>query len=275
MDNFAETTFSTTHAHQEAHASGVSWSAVFAGAFAIASLALILLALGSGLGLSSVSLWSNEGVSSSTIGTATILWLIFAELASSAMGGYLAGRLRTKWSTVHSDEVYFRDTVHGFIAWSVALVVTAAFLGAAATSLTGASLSSGPVPRPNVSEGPNAYFVDALFRGDTGKDDALTASKRGEVSVIFANALKLGSMPANDQSYLDQLVSRDTGLSASDADKRVIATLTDAQQTSEKARKAIAHTLLWAFIALLIGAFSASFAATLGGRQRDHVITTL
>jgi hypothetical protein len=269
MDRYAETNFSTRQAYQEAHAPGVSWSAVFAGAFATASLALILLSLGSGLGLSSVSLWSNEGVSSSTIGTATIIWLIFAELASSAMGGYLAGRLRTKWSTVHSDEVYFRDTVHGFIAWSVALIVTATFLGTAATSLVGSSLSSNQSAKTN--SGPNAYFVDALFRGDSGKTDAMTTAKQGEVAVIFANALKAGALPAKDQSYLDQVVSNDTGLSHADADKRVASTFTGAQQAAEKARKAVAHTLLWAFIAMLIGAFSASLAATFGGRQRDNV----
>lgn len=272
METFAETTFSTAHAHQEAHAAGVSWSAVFAGAFAIASLALSLLALGSGLGLSSVSLWSNQGISSSTIGTATILWLIFAELASSAIGGYLAGRLRTKWSTVHSDEVYFRDTVHGFIAWSVALVVTAAFLGTAATSLVGSSLSSSQSQMSTASNGPNAYFVDALFRGDTG---SLSVSKRAEVAVIFANALKLGNLPATDQSYVDQVVGADTGLTQAEADKRLTTILAEARQTAEKARKTVAHTLLWAFIAMLIGAFSASLAATFGGRQRDHVVTKL
>jgi len=30
-----------------------------------------------------------------------------------------------------------------------------------------------------------------------------------------------------------------------------------------------AHTLLWLFVALLVGAFSASYAGTIGVRQRD------
>jgi hypothetical protein len=188
------------------------------------------------------------------------------------MGGYLAGRLRTKWATIHSDEVYFRDTAHGFLAWSVALVITAAFLASAATSLVGSSgqAKSGSVIQ---SEGPNAYYVDSLFRGDSGKANGLTPATRAEAAVIFGHALKAGSIPASDQNYLDQLVSSDTGMSQSDADKRVAQTFADAQQAAEAARKAVAHTLLWGFISLLIGAFCASLSATFGGRQRDRVVT--
>ena len=119
----------------EAFATGVSWAAVMGGAAVAASLALILLSLGTGLGLSSVSPWSNSGASASTVSKAAIVWLILMQIISSAMGGYLAGRLRTKWATIHSHEVYFRDTAHGFLVWSVGLVVTAAFLTSAAMSM--------------------------------------------------------------------------------------------------------------------------------------------
>lgn len=101
----------------EANASGVSWSAVFAGGATTAALALILLALGTGLGLSSISVWSNTGASATTIGAAAIIWLIAMEIISSSLGGYLAGRLRTKWATIHTDEVYFRR--HGARFFSV------------------------------------------------------------------------------------------------------------------------------------------------------------
>src|SRR6202790_4808029 len=131
--------FADNFARNEAHSSGVSWAAVIAGAFVAASLSLILLALGTGLGLSSVSPWSNVGASASTVGKAAIFWLIIMQIVASAMGGYLGGRLRTKWVNVHTDEVYFRDTAHGFLVWAVALVITAGFLASAATSLVGRS----------------------------------------------------------------------------------------------------------------------------------------
>jgi hypothetical protein len=107
--------------------------------------------LGIGLGFSSVSLWSNLGASASTVGKAAIAWLILRQIMASAMGGYLAGRLRTRWANVHTDEVYFRDTVHGFLVWSVGLVITASLLATAAKSLAGSIILLLPgVPNPIV-----------------------------------------------------------------------------------------------------------------------------
>jgi hypothetical protein len=271
--------FAETSVNNEANSSGVSWAAVIGGGFVTAALSLILLALGTGLGLSSVSPWSNVGVSASTIGTAAILWLIFMQIISSSMGGYLAGRLRTKWANIHTDEVYFRDTAHGFLAWAVALVITAAFLAAAAASMVGATASSaaGGTGRATgvQAEGrefdPNEYFIDTLFRSESAKPDSNSTSVRGEAGRIFANALRQGDISA-DKSYLAQLVAARTGLSQADAEKRVSDVFARAQQTADTARKTVAHSLLWAFLALLIGAFCASFAATIGGRQRDHVV---
>jgi hypothetical protein len=154
----------------EANSSGVSWSAVLAGGFVTAALSLILLALGTGLGFASVSVWSGVGASASTIGTAAILWFILIQILSASMGGYLAGRLRTKWAGIHTDEVYFRDTAHGFLAWAVALVVTAAFLASAATSLMGSASDKGTAPQSQMSEAGNAYFIDSLFRTDSSRE---------------------------------------------------------------------------------------------------------
>jgi hypothetical protein len=279
----AETSSFHNEAHSsrnEAHSSGVSWAAVIAGGFVTAALSLILLALGAGLGLSSVSFWSNVGVSASTIGTAAILWLILMQIMSSSMGGYLAGRLRTKWANIHTDEVYFRDTAHGFLAWAVALVFTAAFLASAAAAMVGTPASSAAggsgratsVPAEGRESEANGYFIDALFRSDNATPDSDNTSVRGEAGRIFENALPQGDMPAADRSYLAQLVAARTGLSQADADKRVSDVFAKAQQTADAARKAAAHSLLWVFLALLIGAFCASFAATIGGKQRDHVV---
>jgi hypothetical protein len=186
------------------------------------------------------------------------------------MSGYLAGRLRTKWTVIHGDEVYFRDTAHGFLAWSVALVVTAAFLGSAATALIGSSTKSPEVE--SKMGGSNAYFVDSLFRGSTPKPDLDAAALRQEVITIFASSLQHGGLSSDDKTYLDGLVAARTGLDQGAAEKRVSDVYERAQQATDTARKATAHTLLWAFIALLIGAFSASLAGTIGGKQRDNVV---
>jgi hypothetical protein len=107
----------------ELSASAISWAAIIGGASAAVALSLILLALGSGFGLASVSPWPNSGASVTTLTVMTAIWLVVVQWISSGLGGYLTGRLRTKWVGVHTHEVFFRDTAHGLLAWAVELVL--------------------------------------------------------------------------------------------------------------------------------------------------------
>ena len=260
----------------EAHSSGVTWGAVIAGAFAASALSLALLALGTGIGLSAVSPWVNASVSASAIGWTAIGWLVLMQLIASSAGGYLAGRLRTKWVNVHTHEVYFRDTAHGFLAWAVGLVITAAFFTSAATAMiggaaAGAVTASGPAQSRD-GVGTNGYLVDTLLRPSAPGVDKDNALARSEFGLIFANSLREGNMPSADRAYLAQIVAARTGVSQSDAEKRVDDAFAQAQQRADSARKAVAHSMYWTFLALLSGAFCASVAATIGGRERDRVV---
>ena len=126
-----------------AEVSAVSWSAVLAGAVAAAALSLILLVLGTGLGLSAVSPWTQQGMGAKALGIGTIVWLAVVQLLSSGLGGYLAGRLRTKWTDAARDEVFFRDTAHGFLSWAVATLLTAAVLTSAVSAVVGTGVQAG------------------------------------------------------------------------------------------------------------------------------------
>jgi hypothetical protein len=259
--------------NRESRSSGVSWGAVIGGAFAAAALYLILLALGAGFGLSVVSLWPDAGLSASTVGTIGLVWLIVCEVVASALGGYLTGRLRTKWALLHNDEVFFRDTANGFLAWAVALAGSAVFLASAAASMAGVVTQARPMTESTGAStlaGPNMYFVDTLFRSDRGAETNDNAAK-AEAERILANDLKLTQMPASDQSYLARLVATRTGIAQAEAEKRVADVISDAREKEDAVRKATARLLLWLFVSLMLGAFIASYAATIGGRQRDHV----
>jgi len=249
--------------------SGVSWSAVFAGASTAAALSLIMLALGAGLGLSAVSPWSNIGAAASTVGSVAIIWIIVMQIVASSMGGYLTGRLRTRWLSIHNDEVHFRDTANGLVAWAVGVLITVAFLATAATSMTGGTVEAGEALRePGYLQDSTAFFVDRLFRSDHPGAVDKESLLRAEAARIFAGSLRTESAP--DVSYLAKLVAAGTGLDPHDAERRVSQTISDARQTEDEARRATSHILLWIFIALLTGAFCASLAATIGGRQRDR-----
>ena len=273
---------------------GVSWGAVLAGAAAAAALSFILLILGVGLGLSSVSPWS---FNATAIGVSTIAWLAFMQLAASGIGGYMAGRLRVKWSSIHTDEVHFRDTAHGLLAWAVATLVTVAMLAGGTRSVLSGAIDAGsgvaaamaPAAAAGAKAGegggsanPLDYFSDMLLRAAPAAEAGGTvADQRVEIGKIFATGLSTGSLAADDRSYLGQVVASRTGLTQAEAEARVDAIYAraakaaadakaKAQQAADTARKAGAHTALWMFVALLLGAFVASLAATFGGRQRDH-----
>jgi hypothetical protein len=256
----------------ESGTSGVSWAAVAAGAAATAAVSLILLALGAGAGLSSLSPFSTEGVSARTVGIGALLWLTVTEILSASLGGYLAGRLRTKWTDIHTHEVYFRDTAHGFLSWAVSLVFAAAFLSAAAGAMAGgARQQAGPGPAPvSPAEETRGYFVESLYRSEQPYS-ATRADAEREAASIFAHSLGERQLSAQDQRYLAQRVAAETGIDASQAERRVSDTFVRFQAQADAARKAVAHSLYWLFVALLAGAFGASWAATFGGRQRDRM----
>jgi hypothetical protein len=145
----------------------VDWSAIWAGTVAAIAISLLLLALGAGLGLASVSPWPGVGAKATTFSIGAGIWLIVMQWVSSAVGGYLAGRMRTRWHGLHSDETFFRDTAQGLVTWSVATMIVA---GVAVLMSTLAGLAATDPGDPNMTaamaeEARKAATAVALFTG--------------------------------------------------------------------------------------------------------------
>lgn len=254
--------------------SGVSWGAVTAGAVVSCAITLLVLAFGVGLGLTVVSPWSSSGVSATTFKIGTGLYLVVIAMLSSSIGGYLAGRLRSRWIGVHSDEVYFRDTAHGFIAWAFATVLGAVLLASPASSLVGGTASSVTQGAASTAQasGPMDGYIDTLLRSDAPAAPAAGngSDPRGELTRLFTSSLRNGAdLKPADRVYVSKVVAARTGLSQADADKRVNEVVTQAKSDIDGARKAAAQLAFWLTASLLIGAFCASLAATEGGGLRD------
>ncbi len=278
---------------QESSSSAISWGAIIGGAFAAAAISLLLFALGAGVGFASASPWSGAGASATAFTVAAAVWLIVIQWLSSALGGYLTGRLRTKWVNVHTHEVFFRDTVHGFLTWAVASVVVAAFLASSVSSVVsggahiagnvasgaaaGATQGAASSPSAGSSTG---YFVDALFRSDQPNTNASPQETRGEAARILAKGIANGgTIEPADKTYLAKLVAARTGLSQADAEKRVDDVMAQEKAAEDKicaaadaARKSAASLSFFTFFSMLIGAFIASVAGAIGGRQRDEYL---
>lgn len=254
----------------EAATSAVSWGAILAGGTAAAALTLILLAFGAGVGFSSISPWTSTA-SSTTFHIATGLYFIVTAMLASSVGGYLAGRLRTRWTGVHTREVFFRDTAHGFLAWAFATLLGAGVLGTAAGALVGGA-SSAVTHVAGQSGNLLDGYIDSLVRGDPAAPTASAdmSAARAEVGRIFASAFQNGGdFQGLDRAYLAQLVAVRTGITPQQAEERVSATIERAKLAVDAARKAAAQLSLWLTASLLVGAFAASLAAIEGGGLRD------
>ncbi len=279
--------------------SGVSWAAVAAGAVGAAALSLLLVAFGAGLGFSAVSPWSDTGASASRFEIGTGIYLIIVSVMSSAVGGYLAGRLRTKYVGVHSNEVFFRDTAHGFLAWAFATLISATALASATGYLANGAASAigGASAQTARSVNPSEIYVDKLFRAVPGQQNAAAPATApagdntaaGTAPATTSNGAAMNASPmraevlrlwtadfrddkdlsAADKSYVAHLVAARTGISQTDAEQRVNVVVTEAKTAADEARRAAAHLSFWLTAALLFGAFAASLTAAEGGALRD------
>ena len=264
--------------------SGVSWSAVAAGAVGAAALALLLIAFGAGLGLSAISPWSDSGVSASTFKTGTGIYLVIVAVMSSAVGGYLAARLRTRWVGVHTHEVFFRDTAHGFLAWAFATLLSATALSSAAAYLANGTAAAvgGAASQATESVNPADIYVDKLFRTSPAAQSAPASSPNSAATNANSNQSKAEvarlwtsdfhesyDLSVADKTYVAQIVAARTGLSQADAEKRVNDVIAEAKTAADNARRGAAKLSFWLTAAMLFGAFAASLAAVEGGALRD------
>jgi len=281
----------------ESSRSAVSWAAIVGGAVAAASASLVLVLLGSALGFASISPWPSASASAAAVGVGAVIWLVVTQWLSAAFGGYLTGRLRTKWAAMNSDEVFFRDTAHGFLSWalSTAIVVWILMSAAGGGANIAATLTSGVAQGATQAAGqtsdPLAYLNDQLFRaapgagpaadastatpaaspaGTTNGSNGANAEMNAESTRILSRGITTDLAPA-DRTYLAQMVSQRTGLSQADAEKRVDDVIAQAKQAAETARKAATAIAFATALSLLVGAFVASVGGAIGGRHRDEI----
>lgn len=256
----------------EANRSAVSWAAVIAGAVVTAAASLILLALASGLGFTLISPWPGAGISVTTFTVTTAIGLIVVQWLASALGGYLTGRLRTKWVGTHTHEVFFRDTAHGLLMWALATVVGVVFLASTVASSVDSGIralgSSSSEHTATSASSISEYDVDSLFRSGRTEADG-SANSSAEVRRILAHALTAGQLSSPDRRYLGQLVAARTGLSQQESEQRVDAVVLQVREAADEARKASASASIYLALSMLLGALIAGAAAAIGGQVRD------
>ncbi len=282
-----------TEAPAQQAESAVSWAAIIAGAVVALALSFILLGLGAGFGMRLVSPWPSSYASAAAFTTKIGIWLIVVQVLADGMGGYVAGRLRTKWLNVHTHEVHFRDTAHGFLVWALSTVIGVLLAANALKDTEDRTVSAAPFAAERSATNPylndlalaldrrrtSNAVVNKLFRGEQNPPDLLARAAAGDIIVASVPAMAVST---DDKDYLVQLVQTRTGLTSEQARARIDAALDTAKanfaadqerwrQRAERDGKIAAQFSLFMAIALLLGAFIASVAAAIGGMRRDEM----
>ena len=272
----------------------VEWGAVIAGALAASAISFVLLTAGASIGLSLISPYAGESYSK-TAASVAVFWSVAVPILSFLVGGYIAGRMRSGWESATSDEVQFRDGMHGLLVWALSIVAGGllAFLAAGAIANSSAQVAAGAMSNRDAVVAPS---IDTLFGATVAQTAAAPAAAptapaatpapsavpgtgeravvpdsdaRAVISRTLIAAAAAGQLTPAQKQTLAQIVSERTGISQADAEKRVDQAYANAVAALDKARQAAVLTGLATVTALLVGLLAAWYAAQNGGRHRD------
>ena len=266
----------------------VEWGAVLAGGAMAAAISFVLLTFGTAIGLSFVSPWANVGASTKVIASLAVFWTMAQQIGAAMVGGYIAGRMRSRWGETTEHEVEFRDGLHGGLVWAVSIIISAALLLSAAGAVvrTGTEAAGRVAAATVANADPLAYQADVLLRRTAAAPAGATppaqaavtqnADQRAEVLRILAKSVGAGGLSEADRNYLAGLIAQRTGLPRPEAEKRISDVYADASRAAkEAADKARRAAILSGFViaaGLLVALGAAWWAAQRGGHHRDNSI---
>lgn len=271
----------------------IEWSAVLAGAVMAAALSIVLLTFGSAIGLSLTSPWQGSGLSASTTATLAAFWVILLQIGAALAGGYIAGRMRPRWTASELSESEFRDGLHGGLVWALSVILSAYLVSSAvgAISRTGATLAGQAATAISGAAEPLASQIDALLRPATStaaspstaapnataqQPAGVSTEQRAELARIFVRSMTAGSLNANDRSYVSGLIAQRTGMSQQEAERRIDTVYAEAvtatKQAADTARRSAVLAGLVTAASLLVSLAAAWWAAVRGGDHRDNAI---
>ena len=247
----------------------VEWAPIIAGAVLASAISFVLLTAGAAIGLSMVSVHADKSYGSAAAYLGAF-WAIAVPIGSLLAGGYVAGRMRSAWGSPGSDEVQFRDGIHGALVWSLSIIV-GAMLAASAVGTAGRVAGAAASAAGGAAE-VAAPAIDSMIRSQSidPKRPALTDQQKGEVGRILLTSVRNGSLSQGDKNYLNQQVAQVTGVPPEEAQKRVNDAYNATVKAVEDTRRATSAGGLITATALLIGLAAAWYAAQRGGNHRDE-----
>ena len=251
----------------------VEWTPVIAGAIVASALSFVMFTFGSSLGMALAS--SSPTWRDASVGLALLsgLYVILTTVVSLGLGGYIAGRLRSRWPTgPDTNELEFWDGIHGLLVWALAVALGALLAAAATAAIASTAAPTASAPNTTAAEPIIAYDLDRLFGNPQSPSAAADiSSSRAEAARI---ALRAAARRHRDdliegRARLLRLVSARTGLSAPEAEARVADFIGRSTTAIKKARRSAVVVGFMTAAGLLLGVAVAWFAAVAGGSHQD------
>jgi hypothetical protein len=272
----------------------VEWGAVLAGGAMAAAISFVLLTFSTAIGLSFVSPWADVGASTKVIASLAVFWVMAQQIGAAMVGGYIAGRMRSRWGEPTEHEVEFRDGLHGGLVWAIGVIISAALVlsTAGAVARTGTEAAGRVASAATANADPLAYQADVLLRSGGTRAPGVTpgavapsgpqaagtqnADQRAEVVRILARSVAAGGLSEPDRSYLVGVVAQRSDLPQPEAEKRVNDAYAEAgraaKEAADKARRAAVVTGFVTAASLLVALGAAWWAAQRGGHHRDNSV---
>jgi hypothetical protein len=268
----------------------IEWAPVFAGAVIAAALSFVFLAFGTATGFSLTSPWPGSGLSAKTLAYVSVFFVMVQQIGAFLVGGYVAGRMRSRLADISKDEGDFRDGLHGGLVWAVGVAVGAAlFFATVGASARTVANAAGPAAGAVANQAMDST-IDGMLRpvvagppaaaqpggpaaqpaAATARTPATNMEVRAEIGRMLAASAADGSISGPNRTYLAQLISQRTGLPQAEAEKRVDEAVNQARAAADKARRATALAGFVTAASLLISFAAAWWAAVKGGNHRDN-----
>ena len=248
------------------------WGAVLGAALIASALSFVLFSFGSAAGVASVSPFSWNNPSATTLTIVGAAYVSVVMIGSFLVGGYFAGRYRRPAGSASVEERQSRDGAHGLLMWSIALLFGFSIAIHAATgAATSAATVAGSAAAVSAQSAGNP-LIDRMLR-PSGEAPAAGRQEnpRAEIArLLSSSAVTRGDVSTSDRDYIATVVASEARIPQDEARKRVDATIESLKEAANKARK------ITAGLAFLIGALSilaagaAYWAAIAGGRERDE-----
>lgn len=257
----------------------ISWGAVWAGAFIVVAVQLMLSILGIGVGASTINVGQGSGPGEG-LGIGAAIWFAVSAWIALYLGSWVAGKL--------AGVPRNRDgALHGFVTWAVATLALFFLLTTAVGDVLGGTAS---IIKGTASvAGHAAPAVAGVVSDITGvtpqevKQEAADVANDPQFQAFVKDVVQNGTVTPDDRQALVNVVAQHRNISQQQASNVVSGweqSLQNAAQQAKTTGTQVANAAasgtakfgIWTFVMLIVGLFVACWGGAVGAPENSTLI---